>query len=99
VFVSLGLGSVIASAVQVAPWLVVFGRHKTLVFGAVGILLAINYWLAIVRPRQMNCAPGDACYIDSPAMRLARVMYWTSVTIWIGAVAITYAAQWWATVQ
>jgi hypothetical protein len=99
VFVSLGLGSVIASAVQTAPWLIAIGRHKTAVFVAVGIVLALNYWLAIVRPRRLNCAPGEMCHIDSPAMRISRVMFWASVAIWVGAVAVTYAALWWVRLQ
>jgi len=99
VFVSLGLGSVIASAVQTAPWLIAVGRYKTQVFVAVGILLAVNYWLAIVRPRRLNCAPGEVCHIDSPAMRISRVMFWASVAVWIGAITTTYAALWWVRLQ
>lgn len=96
---SLGLGSVIASAFEVAPWLAEIGRFKTSVFVTVGALLAVNYWLAVVRPRQMNCAPGDVCYIDSPAMRLNRLLFWLSVVIYAGAVTFTYAALWWVRMQ
>jgi hypothetical protein len=74
-------------------------RHKTDVFVAVGVMLAINYWLAVVRPRRMTCAPGEVCHIDSPAMRLNRVMFWTSVAIYTGAVTFTYAALWWVRMQ
>jgi hypothetical protein len=99
VLVSLGLGSVIASAFEVAPWLMEIGRHKIAVFIAVGALLAVNYWLAIVRPRAMNCAPGEVCHIDSPAMRVNRVLFWVSVVIYTGAVTFTYAALWWVRMQ
>jgi len=99
VFVSLGLGSVIATALDAAPWLMVVGRHKNEVFAGVGVMLAINYWLAVVRPRQSACAPGEMCHIDSPAMRVNRVMFWTSVAIWAGAVSVTYAALWWVRLQ
>jgi hypothetical protein len=99
VLVSLGLGSVIASAVEVAPWLIEVGRHKTAIFVAVGALLAVNYWLAVVRPRQMNCMPGEVCHIDSPAMRVSRVLFWTSVVIYTGAVTLTYATLWWVRMQ
>jgi hypothetical protein len=75
------------------------GRHKTPIFAAVGIMLAFNYWLAIVRPRRMACSPGEICHVDSRAMRVSRVMFWTSVLIWIGAVAFTYAALWWVRLQ
>jgi len=97
--VSLGLGSVIASAFEVAPWLMEIGRQKTAVFLTVGVLLAVNYWLAVVRPRQMNCAPGEVCHIDSAAMRLNRVLFWLSVVIYAGAVTFTYAALWWVRMQ
>lgn len=96
---SLGLGSVVATSIEVAPWLVAIGRHKTVVFVAVGALLAINYWLAIVRPRRMDCAPGEICHIDSPAMRVNRILFWTSVAIWAGAVTLAYAAPWWIWLQ
>jgi hypothetical protein len=95
VFVSLGLGSVIAATVETAPWLIAAGRHKTAVFTTVGVMLAVNYWLAIVRPARMDCAPGEACHIDSRTMRINRVMFWSSVGIWAGAVAFAYATLWW----
>jgi hypothetical protein len=93
------LGSVIASAFEAAPWLMEIGRHKTTVFVAVGALLALNYWLAIVRARQVNCAPGEVCHIDSPAMRVNRALFWVSVAIYTGAVTFTYAALWWVRMQ
>jgi hypothetical protein len=99
VFVSLGLGSVVAASIEAAPWLIPIGRHKATVFAAAGVLLAVNYWLAIVRPRQMDCAPGEICHVDSPAMRVNRIMFWTSAAIWAGAVAVAYAAPWWVRLQ
>jgi hypothetical protein len=74
-------------------------RHKTGVFLMVGVMLSLNYWLAIVRPRQINCAPGEVCHIDSPAMRVNRLMFWISVAIYAGAVTFTYAALWWVRMQ
>ena len=94
-FVSLGLGSVIASTVEVAPWLPAISRQKNLIFLAVGALLAFNYWLAVVRPKQMNCAPGDICHIDSPMSRFNRTMFWTSLAIYVVAITATYGAEWW----
>jgi cell division FtsZ-interacting protein ZapD len=75
------------------------GRHKTAVFLMVGALLAVNYWLAVVRPQRVNCAPGEVCHIDSPAMRLNRMLFWLSVLIYAGAVTFTYAALWWVRMQ
>jgi hypothetical protein len=94
-FVSLGLGSVIVSTFEFAPWLIVVSRHKTLLFAVVGVMLGFNYWFAIVRPRRLNCAPGEVCHIDSPTMRASRIMFWTSVVVWMGAVVFNYLALWW----
>ena len=75
------------------------GRHKTAVFLAVGALLVVNYWLAVVRPRRMDCAPGDVCHVDSRASRLNRGLFWVSVVIYAGAVTFTYAALWWVRME
>lgn len=75
------------------------GRYKEPMFVGVGLLLAFNYWLAVVRPRHMNCAPGEVCHIDSPAMRWNRRLFWTSVVIYTAAVSFTYAAIWWVRSQ
>jgi hypothetical protein len=75
------------------------GRHKGIVFLAVGVLLAVNYWLAIVRPRAQVCAPGEACHADSPAMRINRALFWLSVIIYVTAVSVTYGALWWVRMQ
>jgi hypothetical protein len=69
------------------------------VFVSVGAILLFNYWLAIARPRRLNCAPGELCHVDSPAMRLNRALFWTSVAVYVGAVAFTYAALWWVRTQ
>jgi hypothetical protein len=71
------------------------GRYKSLIFPAVGVLLAFNYWLAVARPRRMNCPPGDVCHVDHPAARFNRRLYWVSVAIYVGAVTLTYGAEWW----
>lgn len=94
-FVSLGLGSVIASAIEAAPWLATVTRHKGMVFAGAGAMLLFNYWIAVVRPRRMNCAPGALCHVDSPAMRLNRRLFWVSVAVYAIAVTATYAALWW----
>jgi hypothetical protein len=77
----------------------VIGRHKNIVFPLVGALLAFNYWIAIVLPRQNNCAPGEVCHIDSAAMRVNRRLFWFSVAIYIVAVTVTYAAPLWVRMQ
>ena len=87
-FVTLGLGSVIASVLEVAPWFAQIGRHKPLLFGGSAALLALNYWLVVVRPRR--CEPGQLCHMDTPFMRFNRRLYWVSLAVYVAAVAITY---------
>jgi len=87
-FVTLGLGSVIASVVEVAPWFARIGRYKPLLFGGSAVLLALNHWLVVVRPRA--CEPGELCHMDTPFMRFNRRLYWASLAIYAIAVAVTY---------
>ena len=94
-FVSLGLGSVIASAVDVAPWIALPGRYKGLMFTLVGVMLAFNYWFVIVRARRGDCEPGDLCHPDSPGARANRILFWVSIAIYLVGVTATYAAVWW----
>ena len=96
---SLGLGSVIASTLEVAPWLMVISQHKNVVFPGVALLLAFNYWIAVIRPKNADCAPGKMCHVDSPAMRFNRKLFWFSVVIYVVAVAMTYSALWWLRMQ
>lgn len=88
---TLGLGSVIASAGSAAPWLAVLSRHKPVIFGIAGLLMVLNYWLIVVRPRR--CAPGEICHIDSPLMRWNRRIYWISALVFVVAVVLTYGSQ------
>jgi hypothetical protein len=81
---------VVASAVSAAPWLAVFSRHKELMFSVAGGLMALNYWLVVVRPR--HCAPGDICHVDGPLTRWNRRIYWISMATYIAAVVVTYGS-------
>lgn len=87
---TLGLGSVVASAVSAAPWLAVVSRHKEFAFGGAGLLVALNYWLVVVRPRA--CAPGELCHVDSPVIRWNRRVFWLSVAIYVVALVLTYGS-------
>ena len=92
---SLGLGSVVASTLDVAPWLIAVGAQKSIIFPVVGVFLAFNYWLAVARPRHLQCEPGEMCHIDSPVSRLNRALFWTSLGIYVVAVVATYGTEWW----
>ena len=69
--------------------------NKSAVFGGVGAMLVLNYWMAVMRPPKLNCAPGELCHVDSPAMRLNRRLFWVSVAIYSIAITVTYGAMWW----
>jgi len=90
--VTLGLGSVIVSAVSAAPWLAAFSRHKGAIFGAAGALMGLNYYLLVVRARR--CAPGDVCHVDSPLTRWNRRVYFLSLGVYVSALVLTYGSLW-----
>jgi hypothetical protein len=79
--------------VSAAPWLAVISRHKELVFVASGLLMALNYWLVVVRPRR--CQPGELCHVDSPLMRWNRRVFWASAAIYMTALLVTYGSLLW----
>jgi len=76
--------------VATAPWLAVVSRHKNLVFAVSGALMALNYWLVVVRPKR--CAPGEICHIDSPLMRVNRTVFWVSALVYLVALVLTYGS-------
>jgi hypothetical protein len=59
-------------------------------FSTSAALLALNYWLVVVRPRR--CAPGEICHVDSPLMRLNRRLWWFSLAVYVVALTLTYGA-------
>jgi hypothetical protein len=67
-----------------------FSRHKNLVFVLSGVLLALNCWLVVVRPRR--CAPGEICHVDSPLMRLNRRIFWFSTAVYLVALVVTFGS-------
>jgi hypothetical protein len=80
----------VASAVATAPWLAVISRHKNWMFALSGALLALNYWLVVVRPEA--CAPGEICHMDSPLMRFNRLIFWVSAAVYASALVLTYGS-------
>jgi hypothetical protein len=79
-----------AALIETAPWIVVLGRHRPLLFSVSGVLLALNYWMVVVRPR--HCAPGEICHIDSAFMRFNRRLYWISLVLFVLALVVTYGS-------
>lgn len=87
--VSVGAGSVVASLVSVAPWLVPLTRNKEWVFLFSGILLAANY-RALYRSGRPACPPGDVCHPSHPLGRWMHRVYWSSVALYGIAFAAAY---------
>jgi len=81
-----------ASVIGVAPWAFALGRYKTVLFSVSALLLLLNYWLVVVRPRR--CAPGELCHVDTPFMRFNRRLYWISAAAFVAAFVVTYGAEW-----
>ena len=79
-----------ASLIETAPWIVALERYRRVLFSVSGTVLALNYWLVVVRPRR--CAPGELCHIDSPFMRFNRRLYWISVSLFAVGVVVTYGS-------
>ena len=80
-----------ASVIDAAPWFVGLQRYKPAMFGVSGAVLALNYWLVVVRPRA--CAPGELCHMDTRFMRFNRQLYWTSLALFIASLVLTYGSQ------
>ena len=74
------------------PWLALVSRHKNLVFAVSAAMLALNYWLVVLRPRR--CAPGEICHVDSPAMRWNRRVFWFSAIVYVIAAVMTFGSLW-----
>jgi len=79
-----------AALIETTPWIVVPERHRPVLFGVSAALLALNYWMVVVRPRQ--CAPGEFCHIDSSFMRFNRRLYWISLALFAVALVVTYGS-------
>jgi mercuric ion transport protein len=81
------------------PWLTAISRHRGWVYIGAGVLLAVDYWLIVIRPTRTECAPGEVCYVDSAGMRFSRYAFWTAVVIYVCAVSLGYGALLWLRLQ
>lgn len=64
--------------------------HKLAVFTGVGLLLGSNLYVVFRYIPSRDCAPGEACHVDSRSSRLGRAMLWTSVGLYTVSLAVTY---------
>ena len=89
VLVALGAGSVVASMVSTAPWLVGFSRNKAWVFLVAGALLATDYWI-LYRSTSGACQPGGVCHVSHPFGRWMRRVFWGSCVLFAAALGAAY---------
>jgi mercuric ion transport protein len=87
--VSLGLGSVVASLVGTAPWLVALSAHKGWVFLLAGGLLIANYYV-LYRSDAATCQPGAFCDPMARSGRWLRRVFWGTVAVFAAAVFAAY---------
>ena len=87
--VTLGAGSVVASLISTAPWLVVLSRNKESVFLLAGLMLATDYWV-LYRSKGVACQPGGVCHIAHPFGRWMRRVFWGSVALYAVGIGAAY---------
>ena len=87
--VTLGAGSVVASMISTAPWLVVLSRNKEWVFLLAGFMLATDYWI-LYRSTSVACLPGGVCHIAHPFGRWMRRVFWGSVGLYALGLTAAY---------
>lgn len=90
--VSLGMGSVVASLVTSAPWLVALSSHKAWVFLLAGGLLLANYW-ALYRSGGAACEPGGVCDPKTSSGRWLRGIFWGTAALYGIAVFAAYLSM------
>ncbi len=89
VLLALGAGSVVASLVSTAPWLVALSRNKEWVFLVAGGLLAADYWI-LYRSTSEACQPGGVCHRSHPFGHWMRRVFWGSCALFAVALGAAY---------
>jgi len=90
--VSLGMATVVVSAVSVFPWLVPLTQHKTWLFLGAGVLLGLNFYLVYRASRQMACDVGAGPSGCQVANGWDRVVLWLSAGIYAVGLFMAYLA-------
>lgn len=86
VLVTLGMGSMVASAVSVLPWMVWLSQYKAITFSVTALLLAYSGW----RLRQINLSAR--CSIeDGKRLKWQKRLLSVSAVIFVTAVFAAYA--------
>lgn len=81
IFVSLGMGSVVASVYgDYFPWLRWFGLHEGITFGVSAIILAVAGWILF--------RPGRACPSDPESAKQCNSAHKWNIRFFLGSIAI-----------
>jgi hypothetical protein len=85
-FVLLGLGATVASAVSAAPWLITLSHHKAWTFTIAGLLITANFFYVYLIAHRLRARNGT-CPVDQPsacgsASRMSRWILWISAGIY-----------------
>ena len=92
--VSLGFGAVVVSMVSAVPILVPLSQQKGWVFAAAGGILAVNAFFLFrsIKAPTADCNPGTLCDLKSSVSRAKKVLFWTSMGIYMVALFMAYLA-------
>lgn len=88
--VTLGLGALVAGAIDAAPWLVTLSQHKAWLFAGTAVVLATAGWLVYRAGRECPADPAlaEACRV---ADRWNRRALWAAATVWAVGAFTAYA--------
>jgi len=89
IFVSLGLGVVVAALVSYVPFLVTLSQYKLLIFVGSAVLLAVTAWL-IWRPSRSCPVNPKLAQLCERLTRWNIHIFWAAVIIWSIGFAVTY---------
>ncbi len=89
IFVTLGLGAVIATLISQFPILITLSLYKTWIFLISAILLSITAWL-LWRPGRTCPADPKLAALCNAIEKWNKRVFWMAFAIWIVGFVITY---------
>lgn len=90
--VSLGMATVVVSAVSTFPWLVPLTQQKAWLFLGAGVLLGLNFYLVYRPNKQVACDAGAGPSGCEVANGWNRVVLWVSAGIYAVGLFMAYLA-------
>ena len=92
IFVSLGMGAVVASVATSLPFLITLSLHKAWVFSGSAVLLCLGGWL-LYRPGRTCPADPKLAEMCENAFTWNCRIYWLSIVIWCVGFFFAYIAE------